>query len=207
MIIFQEKEITNQLSYFQIAGKYSYTTTEAAADKHKGIHGFPRVTWNGATDEKKKKEEQGFYCTHGLPTFPTWHRPYLALFEVSHPFTYVLSSLTRQPQRQIYNIMHEIIRNNYSAPDEKPIWEFSANNWRLPYWDWAQDTKVPELVRIPTVPIRISSTNEVKTPVTNPLNKFTMPGDLPMGDESWGPNRINFADGLPVSLHRRSLAT
>lgn len=42
-----------------------------------GIHGRPFVAWDGVNGPFKTG-----YCTHGSILFPTWHRPYLALFEV-----------------------------------------------------------------------------------------------------------------------------
>lgn len=40
-----------------------------------GLHGVPLVDWNQA-------KGSGAYCRHASPLFPTWHRPYVALFEV-----------------------------------------------------------------------------------------------------------------------------
>ena len=45
-----------------------------------GIHGLPHIPWDNAEDKPK----QG-YCAHATVNFPTWHRPYVALFEVSIP--------------------------------------------------------------------------------------------------------------------------
>jgi hypothetical protein len=42
-----------------------------------GIHGRPYVKWNDSVDAP------GGYCVHGTVLFPTWHRPYVALFEVN----------------------------------------------------------------------------------------------------------------------------
>lgn len=53
------------VSYFQIGG----------------IHGLPYVRWNGADISGEAVESIG-YCTHGSVLFPTWHRPYVSLFEV-----------------------------------------------------------------------------------------------------------------------------
>ena len=41
-----------------------------------GIHGLPLKSW----DESDQKD--GGYCTHGVPLFATWHRPYVLLYEV-----------------------------------------------------------------------------------------------------------------------------
>ena len=45
-----------------------------------GIHGKPYKRWNdsGSTNVGVW---QG-YCTHSTVLFPTWHRPYVALYEV-----------------------------------------------------------------------------------------------------------------------------
>jgi len=49
-----------------------------------GIHGQPYIPWNGASGSfTQGKWGFGGYCTHGSVLFPTWHRPYLLLLEVS----------------------------------------------------------------------------------------------------------------------------
>ena len=64
MTIFQNMDVNDKLSYFQIAG----------------IHGQPLVPW----DENTKSVSQGLgYCTHDSILFPSWHRPYMLLVEVS----------------------------------------------------------------------------------------------------------------------------
>ncbi len=49
-----------------------------------GIHGLPYIPWDGATGGKAWDDstQWGGYCTHGSVLFPTWHRPYVMLFEV-----------------------------------------------------------------------------------------------------------------------------
>ena len=46
-----------------------------------GIHGLPYKPWNGVTGIGD--QTWGGYCTHGSVLFPTWHRPYVMLYEVS----------------------------------------------------------------------------------------------------------------------------
>ncbi|SJL09926.1 related to Tyrosinase [Armillaria ostoyae] len=47
-----------------------------------GIHGLPYVRWAGSGGiEPVPGSEWGGYCHHGSTLFPTWHRPYVALFE------------------------------------------------------------------------------------------------------------------------------
>lgn len=48
-----------------------------------GIHGLPFQPWNDAGGEQQADPQSwGGYCTHGSMLFPTWHRPYVALYEV-----------------------------------------------------------------------------------------------------------------------------
>lgn len=46
-----------------------------------GIHGVPFKPWN--TVQATPGNEQAGYCQHLNILFPTWHRAYVALFEVS----------------------------------------------------------------------------------------------------------------------------
>lgn len=46
-----------------------------------GIHGRPYKKWNESGGDSKVGDFGG-YCTHGSVLFPTWHRPYVALYEV-----------------------------------------------------------------------------------------------------------------------------
>jgi tyrosinase len=56
-----------------------------------GIHGAPHETWNGVDRTVMRKKDAwnmknmkgSNYCAHSSALFATWHRPYLALFEVS----------------------------------------------------------------------------------------------------------------------------
>jgi len=61
--VFEGVNQSDPLSYFQISG----------------IHGFPHIPWDGVSGAGSYP---GF-CMHAATPFPTWHRPYLALFEVA----------------------------------------------------------------------------------------------------------------------------
>ena len=78
LTILMEKPIEERLSYFQIAGISSRDMGYVLflADL-KGIHGYPSVGWD---DEDPVTSG---YCAHNSVTFPTWHRPYMLLYEVS----------------------------------------------------------------------------------------------------------------------------
>jgi hypothetical protein len=56
-----------------------------------GIHGEPFVPWDNV--QPLAGNEQNGYCHHSSILFPTWHRPYLALFEVSSPLLGSLMSM------------------------------------------------------------------------------------------------------------------
>lgn len=64
----------------------------------------------------------------------------------------------------------------------------AAQQWRLPFWDWASkkpvenappDYDVPQLIRLESVKIRGP---EGWKWVKNPLYVFKMPGNVPMSD-------------------------
>ena len=54
---------SNKLSWYQVMG----------------IHGVPFKPWDNVANSS---DGSGGYCTHASNLFPTWHRPYVALYEV-----------------------------------------------------------------------------------------------------------------------------
>ena len=65
-----------------------------------GIHGLPNQPWDNVTGDPPfdpTSGQWGGYCTHGSVVFPTWHRPYVMLYEVRFTsfFDHVLP-LTKQ---------------------------------------------------------------------------------------------------------------
>lgn len=60
----QYTDQTNMLSWYQISG----------------IHGEPYAPWDNV--QPVPGNENTGYCHHVSILFPTWHRPYLALYEV-----------------------------------------------------------------------------------------------------------------------------
>lgn len=65
LIEMQQLPEDDMLSWFQIAG----------------IHGRPFYAWDGVKGDSTCPETG--YCPHYIALFPTWHRAYIALFEVS----------------------------------------------------------------------------------------------------------------------------
>lgn len=92
---FQAVDQSQLLSYYQIAGWFlcilstsdglafspSNLLTRCLFFFHLGIHGRPFVSWDNVGSAPNMGSNG--YCTHTSILFPTWHRPYLALYEVS----------------------------------------------------------------------------------------------------------------------------
>lgn len=84
--MFQYVSQDDPTSWYQIAGELYCLSSRAWADGADallplGIHGVPFQPWNDV-DAVPGANMSG-YCPHSSVLFPTWHRPYLALFEVS----------------------------------------------------------------------------------------------------------------------------
>jgi tyrosinase len=113
------------------------------------IHGYPPdEQW-----EKAGPKTSGYgYCVHGLPHFPTWHRPYLALYE------------------QALQEAALDVAKKYKTNTEN--WVQAALKLRSPYWDWADPvTYLPPRQVYDSVAyqkLRIT-TPEGPKDVTNPL--------------------------------------
>lgn len=69
-------------SWYQITGRLARYLLFASICSQVclGIHGRPFVPWNNV--QSGAGDSDNGYCNHVSVLFPTWHRPYLALFEV-----------------------------------------------------------------------------------------------------------------------------
>ncbi|KAN0140456.1 Common central domain of tyrosinase domain containing protein [Lactarius tabidus] len=154
-----------------------------------GIHGLPYAEWEGSGGAQPVKGSQwGGYCTHGCVLFPTWHRPYVALYE----------QVMQQHALQI--------ANTYQV--DKQSWVTAAQNLRLPYWDWATNTvPPPEVISLKT--LNIVTPDGKTTSVANPLLQYTFnPIDrsFPRPYSSWkttirhpdSPNSANATTDVPA---------
>ena len=89
---------SDKLSYYQVSG----------------IHGRPFVAWDNV---QFAPGHSGGYCTHDMVLFPTWHRPYLALYE---------------------QILHGIVQQVAAEmTQQRSTYVAAAKTFRAPYWDWA----------------------------------------------------------------------
>ncbi|OQD96201.1 hypothetical protein PENVUL_c096G02586 [Penicillium vulpinum] len=127
-----------------------------------GIHGQPFVRWDDPSPEPMKNG----YCFHSHVIFPIWHRPYVLLFE-----------------QVMYDIMiKEIIPQFPEA--HQASWHEQAESWRLPFWDWALNGRVPDLAKYPTITVPMPEGGSLR--IDNPLFQFRMPTDKPMRSEGVG---------------------
>jgi hypothetical protein len=79
---------------------------------------------------------------------------------------------------------------------EKKPWFDAASQWRLPYWDYAANPKIPDIAGMPTVSIKTLSGKQ-KTFDPNPVWTYRM--SQPMGKLP-KPYTIHQADGIPVCI-------
>jgi len=77
---------TSSTGYYGLAGSYARFISFFLLTLWLGIHGLPTDTWDGVN--RVIIDRFGGYCAHGVYTFPTWHRPFLALFEVKLHYLY-----------------------------------------------------------------------------------------------------------------------
>ena len=73
---FMQQNQSSLLSYYQVSGRAPFSCVGIMLIAE-GIHGHPYIPWDGV-----QGQYQAGYCTHGSILFPSWHRPYMALYEV-----------------------------------------------------------------------------------------------------------------------------
>ncbi|KAI0402806.1 Di-copper centre-containing protein [Xylaria palmicola] len=119
-----------------------------------GIHGAPGLTW-GNVDPLPGNDNLG-YCHHVSILFPTWHRPYLVLYE-----------------QTMYNIVQYIA--SLWPPKELDRVQKAAKRFRIPYWDWAVAPPAGESVLPLSIGgssiMNISGPNGIQS-ISNPLFSF-----------------------------------
>lgn len=77
---FMQANQSDPLSYYRIAGTWVCCLLFSIGLLiGQGIHGYPNAPWDSVYGTGGGVG----YCTHGSILFPMWHRPYLALFEVT----------------------------------------------------------------------------------------------------------------------------
>jgi len=111
MVGFLSTDASKTLSFFQVGG----------------VHGLPYQAYNGddskawTDNELKNRSKWGGYCHHGDVLFPTWHRPYVLLFE----------------KAIIQNAIDFVNSQGSLSPADKEAALKLASQLRLPFIDWA----------------------------------------------------------------------
>ncbi|CZT13854.1 related to tyrosinase precursor (monophenol monooxygenase) [Rhynchosporium graminicola] len=130
-----------------------------------GIHGRPFVPFDNV--QPKPGNENNGYCNHVSILFPTWHRPYLALYE------------------QAIHEKVQMIAQQYPAGQVRDQYVAAAANFRIPYWDWAMSdggggSILPDSVMSPTVVVNGPAGAQT---IANPLYSYRFqpldPAQLP----------------------------
>ncbi|RVD80225.1 uncharacterized protein DFL_008127 [Arthrobotrys flagrans] len=115
-----------------------------------GIHGRPYVAWDGV----RGGNNDGGYCTHADILFLSWHRPYLALYEGS-----------------LHAHVQKIAKEFKAGTEDSTKALAAAQDWRMPYWDWATNATIPELIgNTPRVTVRMP--NGQDETIDNPLYSY-----------------------------------
>lgn len=115
-----------------------------------GIHGRPYTPWNGVNFAPGAG---GGYCTHSSTLFPTWHRPYLAMYE-----------------QIIWDLVQQV-----AASIGTTEYKTAAKTFRIPYWDWA--APVPNGQHVLPSPVGGSPFIVISLPtgsktINNPLYRY-----------------------------------
>ncbi|KAK5657068.1 hypothetical protein OQA88_3595 [Cercophora sp. LCS_1] len=79
-------------------------------------------SWYGLTGSLHPRESiilKRGYCTHSSVLFPTWHRPYLVLYE-----------------QVLYGLI-QTIATLWPPGKDRDRYQAAAARFRIPYWDWA----------------------------------------------------------------------
>ncbi|KAL3420867.1 hypothetical protein PVAG01_07312 [Phlyctema vagabunda] len=145
-----------------------------------GIHGRPYKSWNGVPQAPGAPLTG--YCTHDSVLFPDWHRPYLALYE------------------QIIAGYAQTIAKNYT-PSLRTSFQQAADALRIPYWDWATNSSVPDCVNANTVPI-IKSDGTTQF-VANPLQQYRFQ-TFPL-DPTYFPSKSGQAGDWYLATYRNTV--
>ena len=130
--------------------------------------------------------DQSINIDHGLLSFPTWHRPYVAMMEQS-----IL--------RAMLGIVNRDFRNS-------EVYQKAVLRFRLPYWDpfrprggqvnfpgigpggmvsFPYDFKLPEILNVANVTVLESETSTKLTSISNPLYQFAFPPSGSVSTQEW----------------------
>jgi tyrosinase len=107
--------------------------------------GRPYRSWDGVNGAY-----QTGYCTHASIIFPTWHRPYLSLYE------------------QLLWNNTQTIAKRYPTTN-RATYQAAADSFRIPYWDWASGSSIPSSLTSSRITINTPTGSQR---ITNPLYRY-----------------------------------
>ncbi|KAK8014508.1 tyrosinase precursor [Apiospora arundinis] len=110
-----------------------------------GIHGRPFISWNGVNNITK--DDQLGFCPHSQVLFTAWHRPFMALYE------------------QTLGDHVQALASQYND-SSSASYKAAAESFRVPYWDWAADYRLP------------TSTTDQRVTVKGPHGQVDIPNPL-----------------------------
>ncbi|KAK8082497.1 hypothetical protein PG996_001278 [Apiospora saccharicola] len=113
-----------------------------------GVHGRPYIPFSGVN--AVPGGSGGGYCPHGEIMFPAWHRPYVSGYE------------------QVLGTYVTKIAAQYTGSNAA-TYKSAAEQWRMPYWDWAADPHLPASAS--TTTITVNGPNG-QTTINNPLYSY-----------------------------------
>ena len=98
------------------------------------------------------------YCRHADPLFPTWHRPYLCMYE---------QAILDQATKIVQTFPAGTVKNQHLA---------ALQSWRMPYWDWAMDASMPDILYASKKVVVTMMQNKAlkNVSINNPLYSYTV---------------------------------
>lgn len=113
-----------------------------------------------------------------VTTFPTWHRPYVALYE--------------QLLASKFNDLYKEITDK----DRKAAYEALGEKWRLPYWDWGTVDHIPEEWTDENITIQdLCTGNDIS--VSNPFHHYSFKPTKTVGTKTEPLVEVSFKGYCP----------
>ncbi|KAI9443337.1 photo-regulated tyrosinase [Lactarius indigo] len=113
-----------------------------------GIHGLPFVQWEGSGSARPVQGSQwGGYCTHGSVLFPTWHRPYVALYEQVMQQHALEIANTYKVNKDRWTTVNIVTPDGRTTSVANPLLKYTFNpidaSFPAPYRNWKTTIRNP----------------------------------------------------------------
>lgn len=151
-----------------------------------GIHGLPKEPWDGVLFDREDPNNRSAYgyCNHAMLTFPTWHRPYLAMLEqtIYAKMVQIAGTFPAANRQSYLNAVQKsrMPYIDYSRPrahKNVTIPAVQGNGATTIPWDFS----IPQILTVEKIMLR-TPTNNALTLSDNPLYTFDFPkvGSIPL---------------------------